>query len=169
MRVDLRPIEPAAAPTLARLMQLYAYDFSEIINTDVSDEGLFATPDPSPYLSSDLWHPFFITAKGHIAGFAIISETSRFGNTDAPLNVAEFFVLRKYRGAGAGRAAAEAAFALFRGKWEVRQVMKNSAATAFWRRVIDQYTNGFFEEEICDDERWRGPVQRFDNRHLNRR
>lgn len=162
--IELRPIEPSSAPTLARLMQLYAHDFSEIIHTDVSDEGLFAVPDPSPYFSSGLWHPFFIVAGGHIAGFAIISETSRFGNTDAPLNVAEFFVLRKYRGTGAGRAAAEAAFARFRGRWEVRQVAKNSAATAFWRRVIGRYTGGSFEEEISDDERWRGPVQRFDNR-----
>jgi len=48
--------------------------------------------------------------------------------------------------------------------WEVRQVMESVAATAFWRRVIGQYTLGAFEETVFDDERWRGPVQRFDNR-----
>ena len=42
--------------------------------------------------------------------------------------------------------------------------MESVAATAFWRRVIGQYTLGAFEETVFDDERWRGPVQRFDNR-----
>jgi hypothetical protein len=51
----------------------------------------------------------------------------------------------------------------------VRQVVKNTAATAFWRRVIDRYTSGAFEDFLSDDERWRGPVQRFDNRSLPRR
>lgn len=55
-------------------------------------------------------------------------------------------------------------FSRFRGRWEVRQVMENVAATAFWRSVIGQYTSGAFEETLFDDERWRGPVQRFDNR-----
>ncbi|AKU95113.1 hypothetical protein AKJ09_01777 [Labilithrix luteola] len=31
-------------------------------------------------------------------------------------------------------------------------------------RVIDRYTGGRFDEEALDDERWRGPVQRFGNR-----
>jgi hypothetical protein len=42
----------------------------------------------------------------------------------------------------------------------VRQKKQNQAATAFWRRVIGRYAR--FDEELLDDERWRGPVQRFD-------
>lgn len=167
MRVELVPVDLSAAPVLARLMQLYAYDFSEIMGTDIGDEGLFAAPDVAQqYVGVAGRHPFLVTADGHLAGFVIVDEKSRLGNQDAPLDVAEFFVLRKHRGAGVGRMAAEAIFSRFRGKWEVRQVVKNVAATAFWRRVIDQYTAGAFEETVSDDERWRGPVQRFDNRAL---
>ena len=46
----------------------------------------------------------------------------------------------------------------------MRQKDENARAIAFWRRVIDRYTGGRFEEDAIDDERWRGPVQRFDNR-----
>jgi predicted acetyltransferase len=164
MRVELVPIDVSAAPVLARLMQLYAYDFSELMGFDISDEGAFAAPDAHQYVSAAGRHPFFVKADGRLAGFVIVDEKSRFGNQDAPLDVAEFFILRKFRGAGVGRTVALSIFSRFRGKWEVRQVMKNAAATAFWRRVIESYTAGAFEETISDDERWRGPVQRFDNR-----
>jgi predicted acetyltransferase len=164
MRVELLPIDLSAAPVLARLMQLYAYDFSEFMAIHINDEALFAAPDVHQYIAVPGRHPFFVKVDARLAGFVIVDEKSRFGNRDAPLDVAEFFILRAHRRAGVGRATAHAIFSRFRGKWEVRQVMKNVAATAFWRRVIDGYTAGAFEETISDDDRWRGPVQRFDNR-----
>lgn len=169
MRVELVSIDLSAAPVLARLMQLYAHDFSDFMEIDVSDEGLFATPDVQQYFVTAGRHPFLVRVDGHLAGFVVVDEKSRFGNEDAPLDVAEFFVLRGRRGAGVGRMIAEAIFSRFRGKWEVRQVMKNVAATTFWRRVIGRYVSGAFEETIHDDARWRGPVQRFDNRALPER
>jgi predicted acetyltransferase len=164
MHVDLVPVDPLAAPVLARLMQLYAYDFSELTGSDLDDEGIFGAPDVQQYLGAAGRHPFFVKVEGRLAGFVIVDQKSRFGNQDAPLDVAELFVLRKHRRAGVGRTVAEMVFSRFRGKWEVRQITKNAAATAFWRRVIDRYTAGAFEEAFSDDERWRGPVQRFDNR-----
>lgn len=60
--------------------------------------------------------------------------------------------------------AATRLFDAFRGPWEVRQLFRNTAATAFWRAVIGAYTGGGFGEVVVDDERWRGPVQAFDSR-----
>jgi hypothetical protein len=34
-------------------------------------------------------------------------------------------------------------------------------ATAFWRKVIERYTSGAWEELAWDDDRFRGVVQRF--------
>jgi len=64
---------------------------------------------------------------------------------------------------GVGERAAAWLFERFRGPWEVRQRRENQAATAFWRRAIGRYAGGRFEELELDDERWRGPVQRFDS------
>jgi len=164
MRVELVPIDLSAAPVLARLMQLYAHDFSEFMKIDMNDQALFATPDVQQYIGVTGRHPFFVTVDGQLAGFVIVDEKSRLGSQQSPLDVAEFFVLRGRRRAGVGRLIASTIFSRFRGRWEVRQVMANVAATAFWRSVIRQYTSGTFEETIFDDERWRGPVQRFDNR-----
>lgn len=164
MVLELEPIEASAAPVLTRLMQLYAYDFSEIFDSDINEEGLYRAPDVQQYFGASGRHPFFVTVDGRLAGLVIVDEKSRFGHLEEPRDVAEFFVLRRYRRAGVGRTVAERVFSRFPGKWEVRQMMKNVPGTEFWRRVIDRYTMGVFTETIMDDERWRGPVQRFDNR-----
>jgi predicted acetyltransferase len=80
------------------------------------------------------------------------------------MDVDEFFVLRKYRRQGIASKCATRAFDLFPRRWEVRQVVKNVAAIAFWRKTIASYTHGRFVEIMIDDERWRGPVQTSDAR-----
>jgi predicted acetyltransferase len=101
---------------------------------------------------------------GHLAGFVILDEKSRITGDSEVMDVAEFFVMRKYRRKGVGLTAAMIAFDFFPRRWEVRQMAKNVSATAFWRKAIAQYTSGRFEEIVFDDDRWRGPVQSFDAR-----
>ncbi|HKQ68630.1 MAG TPA: GNAT family N-acetyltransferase [Polyangiaceae bacterium] len=152
-------------PMLARLVQLYAYDFSEILGLDVGDDGLFHTGD----LLAGCWsdprrHAYVLRTHGCVAGFAIVDERSRLTGDFDVVDVAEFFVMRKYRRKGVGAACAATLFDLFPRRWEVRQKSANVAGTAFWRRVIERRTGGRFEEAVFDDERWRGPVQSFDVR-----
>lgn len=58
----------------------------------------------------------------------------------------EFFVLRKFRGAGVGERIARQLFDRFRGRWEVQRLARNTPALAFWRKVIGRYTDGRFQE-----------------------
>ena len=69
------------------------------------------------------------------------------------MDLAEFFVMRKYRRHGVGTFLARELFSRFPGAWQVRQMASNSAATAFWRRAIPV---DFEQERLAD-----GPVQRF--------
>jgi hypothetical protein len=41
---------------------------------------------------------------------------------------------------------------------------RERAGDRLLRRVIDRYTADHFDEEALDDERWCGPVQRFESR-----
>ena len=112
----------------------------------------------------ELYHnAFLIHVDGHIAGFALVDPKSRLTDSDEVHDVAEFFVLRKYRRKRIGEQAACILFATFPGPWEVRQRMENTAATAFWRAAIGRFTKGRFVELMWEDKRWRGPVQRFDS------
>lgn len=60
--------------------------------------------------------------------------------------MAEFFVLRAWRGRGIGRRAVLALFDRFRGKWEISELPRNAPAIRFWRRVIGGYRDGRYTE-----------------------
>src|SRR5262245_30816850 len=146
MDVSLLAAEPDKAPLFAHLVQLYAYDFSEVTGDDVDAEGRFRAPSIDRWWAEPWWRPFLVRAGDACAGFAVVSARSRLVAGLERWDVAEFFVLRKYRRAGVGTRAATLAFDSFRGPWEVRQLSRATAATAFWRSVIGRYTGGRFEE-----------------------
>jgi predicted acetyltransferase len=170
MNVALVEAPPAAEPVLERLMQLYAYDFSEFMHSEVGEDGRFSGGTPIASCWREPWrHAYLIRAapvsgegnEGRIAGFTMVDEQSRLTGDRSVSDVAEFFVLRRYRRLGVGLQAATAAFCRFPGRWEVRQTAANTAATAFWRKAIAAHTGGDYTETWVDDARWRGPVQAF--------
>jgi predicted acetyltransferase len=147
--------------TLRNLFQLYAYDFSDVLPLEVGDTGRFEEEPLGAYWQDPWRRPFLLRVDERLAGFALVHRKSRLSAADDVWDMAEFFVLRRHRRGGVGTLAARSIFAAHAGRWEVRQRNENGAATAFWRKAISLYTSGRFTEELVDDERWRGPVQRF--------
>jgi predicted acetyltransferase len=131
---------------IRHLVELYAHDFSEFTDSDVDDNGEFGYPDLDRYWTETDRHPFLIRSTGRIAGFALV-------RSGAPHDMAEFFIMRKYRRHGVGVQAARLVFVRFPGDWQVRQLSANLPASAFWRVAIPVP----FREDANDD----GPVQRF--------
>lgn len=162
MQVELKRIEAGQREVLRQLLQLYAHDFSEILGLEVGDDGRFAEPSLDSYWQDPRREPYFIRAGGKLAGFALVHRGSRLSSDADVWDMAEFFVLRRYRRTGVGTRAAHEVFAAHPGKWEVRQKRENVAALDFWRRAIGAYGDGKFREAELGDERWRGTVQSFD-------
>lgn len=77
--------------------------------------------------------------------------------------ITEFSVMRKVRRQGIGRQVAWGLFDSFPGRWEVAELSQNAAGLAFWRKTIGEYTRGNYAQVMLDKDRWRGPVQVFDN------
>jgi predicted acetyltransferase len=129
---------------LNNLMQFYFYDFSEFVDSDVEDNGLYGG---YPYWD-DYWisvenrFPYFLKANGKNVGFVLV----RFiDSIDIPyFSIAEFFVMKKYRRLGIGKRAAMKVFDMHRGRWEVFQLERNIPAQQFWNNVITEYTLGRF-------------------------
>ena len=117
-------------PVLRRLLELYRYDFSEFDGADVGAHGEFGYRYLDHYWTDESCQPFLFKADGAWAGFALV----RVGD---PSDMAEFFVLRKYRRTGVGRRAAADVLRRFPGRWTVRQQLTNPAATAFWRAALE--------------------------------
>jgi predicted acetyltransferase len=67
------------------------------------------------------------------------------------LDVAEFFVLRRYRRAGVGRRAALLLWNRLPGKWTVRVVDENASGRAFWRAVVAEAASNTMVETTRQD------------------
>jgi predicted acetyltransferase len=159
---SISPAKSEERPALENLVQLYCYDFSEMFPLEVGADGRFAAlNDLAPYWVDEWRHPLFILVGRTLAGFALVHERSRLTGAQGVFDMAEFFVMRRYRRQGVGRAAAFRLFETFQGPWEVRQRRENPAATSFWRKVIAGYTNGDFQESDLHGPEWTGVVQRF--------
>lgn len=152
------------APVLRNLLQLYLYDVAEFEPTAMGPDGLFEYRDLDRY-----WHepghvPFLASFSGRPAGFALVSEHSVLDPNAAGIRtVSDFFVTRAQRRLRLGTHLALEVFRRLPGRWEVRVPAANLPAQAFWRKVIAEYTAGRFVELELDDQRWRGPIQTFDN------
>ncbi len=146
MNVEVIRAELRDKPLLRQLLQLYQYDFTEFDPADVDADGFYRYPYFDNYWTEPERHPLLFRVDGNWAGFALV-------RAGAPHDMAEFFVMRKYRRGGVGTTLARAVFAMFPGQWQVRQMTSNAAATAFWIRAIPVD----FEQSMLEH----GPVQRF--------
>ena len=162
MNVTIAGATRADEPVLQNLLQLYTHDFSEhwagSSKGDLAADGRFPDYSLAEYWTRPGWSAAFVRCEDHLAGFALVNDRGHSGQP-VDRNVAEFFVLRKYRGRGLGRAAAERLFAGHPGQWEVAVARKNVAALAFWRRAVAGAT-GVTELDVRTAD-WDGPVLRF--------
>jgi predicted acetyltransferase len=145
-RIEILKAGPEREPLIGRLLELYQHDFSEFDGDDVDDDGTYGSPYLPAYWQESGRHPYLLRVDGHWAGCALV-------HSGPPHDMAEFFVMRKYRGGGVGAAFARDLFARFPGEWTVREIEPNTPAQAFWRRVIPVP----FTEDAWDQ----GPMQRF--------
>jgi predicted acetyltransferase len=160
MRVEIVPATANDTATLDALFQLYAYDFSEVLDLDVGDDGRFAGAPPLDRYFAGGKDRAFLLRAGPLAGFALVGG-GRLSDDPDVTDVHEFFVLRRHRRRGVGAEAARALFDRFPGRWEVRERERNTGAQAFWRAVIARYTGGAFDEIPVRSPAFTGVAQRF--------
>ena len=104
-------------------------------------------------------HAYVATVADRYAGFALVDRAAKVGSDAHWMD--QFFVVRKYRGAGVGRHLALRVLGSWPGPWEVGQMAENHVAQAFWRSVVAGCTSGEFEERKLSTGRWQGVVQCF--------
>ncbi|HYF82992.1 MAG TPA: GNAT family N-acetyltransferase [Clostridia bacterium] len=137
---------------LDNLLKMYCYEWSQYNKFDVNHQGEYEFE----YQISDYWdkenhYPYFVKVNGILAGFVLID-----GKFELYLNhdyeMAEFFIMYKYRRAGVGRYVAKAVFDMFHGKWEIGIHPHNITSLRFWGSIVDEYTDGKYEiMKSCHD------------------
>ena len=140
------------------LSQHYEAEFSPLTGNRPNENGLYHITELSKTYEGYLYY----LDNGMPAGFVVVDVSGQ------AFDVAEFYVIPTERKNGIGRQMAMAAFDLYRGDWQVRQISGADGAYYFWVSVIEDYTNGRFTDAVEDDVKW-GTVriQRFSTKTLS--
>ena len=145
---ELLEVQEKDKDVIYNLMQLYTYELSffedETTNFQLLDNGMFKLSKYIDlYWTEEGRHPYILKFDGKLAGFVL----ERY-NEDRMNEIAEFFVLNKYRKLGAGTFMANELFKKYKGKWEIRTLLKNERAQESWRKVVKSASNGIYEEHL---------------------
>lgn len=148
MKFELIEAKKEDINTVKNLMQLYTYELSfyedETTNFKLLENGLYAMSKYIDlYWTEEKRNPFLLKCDGELAGF-VLQRLNEKGLNE----IGEFFVLNRYRKIGAGKFMAKWIFEKYKGKWEVRVLLKNERAQGFWRKVISEVSKGKFEEKL---------------------
>jgi predicted acetyltransferase len=129
MTLHVREVEAGDSQLLGRLVDLYLHDFSEFDGRDLQADGSYHYRWLKAYETEGDRRAYLFFVESFPAGFALIRLTD-------PIELADFFVVRKYRRSGIGTLAARDVIGRHPGHWAVNEVSNNSSATSFRRRSI---------------------------------
>ena len=131
------------------LAQAYEAEFSPLTKKLPNQQGIFAL-DTIP---GDQFVGYLLFDEKTPIGFCVVDTKSEIHD------IAEFYIIPLVRKQGFGKHLAFSVFDKFPGKWHVREIENANKAIAFWRKIINEYTDTNYCEEKIDDPYW-GPVTR---------
>ncbi len=137
--IEIIPASVEQKAILANLLELYMYDFCEFVDLEIGPDGRFGYSDLDIYWTEPARHPFLVYVDTRLAGFTLIDGLPRGAPGVTVWDVAEFFILRRYRRTGIGTQVAHQVWKRFPGRWEVRVIVSNEPAYRFWGRAIKSF------------------------------
>ncbi len=146
LKYDLIPVQPADYPIIENLWYYYVYDLSRYCGSlagwQSPTELCFTTDELAKYFTT---HMFLIKIGKECAGFVFLNKSDDAPKVDWYMS--EFFIISKFQKSGIGQLVAKQIFEKFPGQWSIGVLPENSPALHFWRKVINSFTQGNFQEE----------------------
>lgn len=161
MTLQLRKAQPKDFPAVQQLLELYQYELSDIWPQDADAEAKYGY-NLDRHRQDERFHVHVAVDGLQCIGFALVAPA--FLTQEKGSWMEQFFVLKRHRRNGTGRALALHTLQSYPGLWDVGQMPANTAAQAFWRAVIGTHTEGDFVELQITEGSWQGVVQRFQAR-----
>jgi len=131
-QVRIEQVTPRERDVLWHYLQFYIYDMSRFTGAQPVD-GVF------PYSRFDAYwgegerrSAWWAKVGGEIAGFALVRLDAGEGRHE----IAEFFIVNRWRRRGIGLSFARQLLTRFPGPWRLHELANNQGAIAFWRRVL---------------------------------
>ena len=132
--IEANPREHAAI--FDNLLNLYFYDFAEILGYDIGADGSYLTSSHEWGDPGEIVYLLYVAELP--AGFAIIGPGSEIDQRTDVWDMHEFFVIRRHRRDGLGSWLAREVWQKHPGTWDVRVVKPNTGALEFWARITQE-------------------------------
>ena len=125
---------------MANLLELYAHDFSEFFEIELGEDGRFGYKDLPLYFRQPNRRAFLVRVDNKLAGLVLVKRGLGLSAGKIVWDMAEFFVVRRYRRRGIGTYVAHEVWRQVPGLWEVRVMESNHTAHLFWAHTISAFT-----------------------------
>lgn len=144
--IKILRVDRSHDPILRNLLEFYLHDMAEWFEFESGEDGKYT------YATEKLWsddHAVYFAYAGSIPiGFGLVQPAEPYIDAPGAKDLEEFFVVRRHRRSGVGRAVAAHIWDANPGGWLIRVYQGNLPALPFWRGAIAAYTRGEFREEV---------------------
>ena len=161
--IKIEPAGVAQRDLLRNLLQLYLYDFLEFVAVERNTDGLFIYPYLDHYWTEPDRFPFLISVEGEHIGFALIREELDPLTNEITHDLAEFFVMRKFRRKDIGTQAAHLLVNKLPGRWLLRVLANNNPALRFWQHALKKFNPSYTMLQPSADYEFRFSNSRTEN------
>lgn len=141
MKIEIVQAKIQQKPILANLLELYSYEFTQFFDFDIGENGFYGYPWLSQYWSDPARFPYLIYVDEKIAGFVLVQKGSPIDEDSEIYDIAEFFIMQKYKRKHVGITVANKIWKMRKGPWQVRVLVMNKIACLFWKKAIKQFTH----------------------------
>jgi len=125
----------------ANLLELMAYEHTEQWKFDIGDNGFYGYEELPLFWTDPNRYPYLIYVNDKISGLVIVQKGSPISDDKDIWDIAEFFIMKKYKKQGIGTKVAHKIWAQFKGCWQVRVLVENEIASAFWLQAIKKFSS----------------------------
>jgi len=142
----IEQVDASADAVLRNLYEFYLHDMAEWFLFDTTEEGSYQHQTETIWQLGDRVYLLYFDKIP--VGFALVGSADEYLNRSGVHDMHDFFVARRHRRLGVGRAFASHLFNAHPGEWLVRVFQGNRPAVPFWRAAISRYAGGPLQEEV---------------------
>ncbi len=139
--IQVIPASIDQRPIIKQLLELYTYEMTDLVDFDIKGNGYFGYDELPLYWKESNRYPYLLYVNKKLAGFVLIQKGSPIEIDPEVWDVAEFFIMRKFRNKDVGQFVAQQIWRSLKGRWQVRVWDNNKIAHAFWENVIAKFTS----------------------------
>lgn len=136
IKPKLLPATQEQQSVIAQLYELYTYEMTDLADFDIGSDGFYRYPDLPLFWTMPDRFPYLIWVDDKLAGFALFQKGSPIDDNPEIWDIAEFFIMRKFRNQGIGKYVAALIWNTHPGTWQIRVWDNNTIACQFWENAL---------------------------------